>query len=238
MTTLSLFPARIRFTNADGTLTPEAYRALQVLFQRVGGALGDNGTDVFAVFGGSDMDATMGEVSARETLMQPATSDDCCQFPDLSQSAGLDMLFPDVVQPAGGNTTDKVVVKAGTAALPSITTEGDENTGVYFPAADEVGITTGGTVRVRVTSTGTTLAGNTTIQGVTASGATGSGSLVFSNSPTLVTPNLGTPSALVGTNITGTAASLTAGAALSAPTGFHVHEVTVGGTTYTTSGPL
>ena len=34
---LSLFPARIRFVNADGTLTPEAYRSLQGLLERVGG---------------------------------------------------------------------------------------------------------------------------------------------------------------------------------------------------------
>ena len=47
-TILSLFPARVKFTNDDGTLTPEAYRALQILFTRVGGTLGDNGTDVFA----------------------------------------------------------------------------------------------------------------------------------------------------------------------------------------------
>lgn len=37
---LSLFPARIRFVNADGTLTPEAYRSLQGLLERVGGASG------------------------------------------------------------------------------------------------------------------------------------------------------------------------------------------------------
>lgn len=217
MTTLSLFPARIRFTNADGTLTPEAYRALRILFDRVGGTLGDNGTDVFAAFGGGDMDATMGEVSARETVMQTASSDDCA-FPDLSQTVEADMFFPDVVQPAGGSTLDKVIVKAGTAALPSITTEGDENTGVYFPSADQFGIAAGGTVMVRVRTTGVTLSGNTTLQGVTASGATGTGALVFGTSPSLTTPALGTPSALVGTNITGTAAGLTAGNATFATT--------------------
>lgn len=153
MTTLNLFPARIRFTNADGTLTPEAYRALQALFQRVGGALGDNGTDVFAVFGGGDMDATIGEVSARETVMQPPSVDECGP-PDLSQPVECDLFFPDVVQPAGGNTMDEIVVKAGTAALPSITTEGDENTGVFFPAANSVGVTTDGVERFRVGTTG------------------------------------------------------------------------------------
>lgn len=233
MATLSLFPARIRFTNADGTLTPEAYRALQVLFQRVGGTLGDNGEDVFAAFGGGDMDATMGEVSARETLMQSASSDDCCQSLDLSQPVEADLFFPDVVQPAGGNSADKVVVKAGTSASPSITTEGDENTGVYFPAADSVGVVTGGVERLRVGSDvcipsgqriyldGLAGAGDTyliesapnTVQlvvgGVIALTLTSTGS-------TLITPNLGTPSVLVGTNITGTAAALTAGNATTA----------------------
>lgn len=233
MTTLNLFPARIRFVNADGTLTPEAFRALKILFDRVGGALGDNGVDVFAAFGGGNADSLLGEVLAREMLVQPTSPDEC--------------FLPDVLQPTGCNVMDKLVVKAGTAAAPSITTQGDENTGVYFPAADQMAVSTGGTARLTVTNTGTTLAGNTTIQGVTATGATGTGQLVFANSPTLVTPNLGTPSALVGTNITGTAAGLTVGNAInaayatnagSAPTNYHVHKVTVGGTTYTTTGPI
>jgi hypothetical protein len=73
------------------------------LFDRVGGALGDNGSDVFAVFGGGgDADNLMGEVSARETVMQAQSADECCQFPDLSQAVGAEMLFPDVVQPVSG----------------------------------------------------------------------------------------------------------------------------------------
>jgi hypothetical protein len=40
----------------------------------------------------------------------------------------------------------------GTAALPAITNTGDTNTGIYFPAADQVGITTGGTVRLTTTT--------------------------------------------------------------------------------------
>ena len=42
----------------------------------------------------------------------------------------------------------------GSAAAPSITNTGDTNTGILFPAADTVGITTGGTERVRVDSSG------------------------------------------------------------------------------------
>lgn len=41
---------------------------------------------------------------------------------------------------------------AGSASTPSITTDGDTNTGVFFPAADTVAIATGGTEAMRVNS--------------------------------------------------------------------------------------
>lgn len=50
--------------------------------------------------------------------------------------------------------TGGVVFPAGAVGTPSITTSGDLNTGVYFPVADTVGVTTGGTERVRVDSSG------------------------------------------------------------------------------------
>ena len=45
-------------------------------------------------------------------------------------------------------------VPAGSAAAPSIYSTGDTNTGIFFPAADTVGIATGGTEMVRVASAG------------------------------------------------------------------------------------
>jgi hypothetical protein len=52
---------------------------------------------------------------------------------------------------------------AGTAALPALTTTGDANTGIYYPAADTFAITTGGTERARFNSSGAfVLAGGTT----------------------------------------------------------------------------
>jgi hypothetical protein len=43
---------------------------------------------------------------------------------------------------------------AGTVTAPAITTSGDTNTGEYFPAADTIAWTTGGTERMRVDSSG------------------------------------------------------------------------------------
>ena len=43
---------------------------------------------------------------------------------------------------------------AGTVSLPALTTTGDTNTGIYYPAADTFAVTTGGTERYRVDSGG------------------------------------------------------------------------------------
>jgi hypothetical protein len=43
---------------------------------------------------------------------------------------------------------------AGTALLPALTTTGDVNTGIYYPAADTFAVTTGGAERYRVDSSG------------------------------------------------------------------------------------
>lgn len=57
--------------------------------------------------------------------------------------------------------TGQTSVAAGSAAAPSVTVTGDTNTGIYFPAADTVGISTGGTLRVSVDSAGSLVtAGN------------------------------------------------------------------------------
>ena len=43
---------------------------------------------------------------------------------------------------------------AGTAAAPSITATGDTNTGIYFPAADTLGFSTGGSSRMQINGNG------------------------------------------------------------------------------------
>ena len=50
---------------------------------------------------------------------------------------------------------------AGSAAAPSITTTGDTNTGIFFPAADTIAFTEGGTESMRVDSSGRLLVGQT-----------------------------------------------------------------------------
>ena len=55
-------------------------------------------------------------------------------------------------------------VPDGTAAAPSITNTGDENTGIFFGAADEVSITTGGTERAQFDSNGLSVLGQKAVR--------------------------------------------------------------------------
>jgi hypothetical protein len=50
--------------------------------------------------------------------------------------------------------TGVTTVQAGTAALPAITTSGDTNTGIFFPAADTIAFSEGGTEAMRIDSDG------------------------------------------------------------------------------------
>ena len=71
------------------------------------------------------------------------------------------------------------VFPAGTVSLPSITTTGDTNTGIFFPAADTIAFTEGGAEAMRINSSGQLVIGTTTtpsqtyevLQGVNSGGA-------------------------------------------------------------------
>jgi hypothetical protein len=52
------------------------------------------------------------------------------------------------------SSTDPLVFPAGTALLPAITTTGDVNTGMWFPAADTIAFTEGGAEAMRINSDG------------------------------------------------------------------------------------
>jgi hypothetical protein len=52
------------------------------------------------------------------------------------------------------DTSQRAAFVAGTAAAPAITTSGDTNTGIFFPAADTIAFAEGGTEAMRLTDTG------------------------------------------------------------------------------------
>jgi len=103
MTALVLFPARIKFTNPDGTLTPEAYRALQEIVNRTGGVLGSVGSDTYGDVIG---DASMSSVNVAYTdVQQPMQADSLAEV--TQQPVAQEQPLPDIVQagPIGINGT-------------------------------------------------------------------------------------------------------------------------------------
>jgi hypothetical protein len=60
------------------------------------------------------------------------------------------------------SSTDPLVFPAGTVSLPAITTTGDTNTGIFFPAADTIAFSEGGAEAMRITSDGRLGIGTTT----------------------------------------------------------------------------
>ncbi len=60
------------------------------------------------------------------------------------------------------DSSQRAAFVAGTAALPAITTTGDTNTGMFFPAADTIAFTEGGAEAMRIDSSGNTILGSNT----------------------------------------------------------------------------
>jgi len=91
-----------------------------------------------------------------------------------------------VVTLAGPTITGVASFADGSNSAPSITNTGDTNTGIYFSAADEVAVTTGGTQRVRFTSSSATFS-----TAISSSGAYTGGGLMTTGG-NIVIPDAGT----------------------------------------------
>jgi hypothetical protein len=79
----------------------------------------------------------------------------------------MSKLEVDAIEPQSGTTLtigasgDTIIVPAGTVSLPAITTTGDTNTGIFFPAADTIAFTEGGAEAMRINSSGNVGIGET-----------------------------------------------------------------------------
>jgi hypothetical protein len=87
------------------------------------------------------------KISDLTALTTPATGD-LLPIVDISEAAAADknkkITFGELF----------ASIPAGTAAAPSVAFEGDSNTGIYSPGADQIGVATGGTSRLVVDASG------------------------------------------------------------------------------------
>jgi hypothetical protein len=104
------------------------------------------------------------------------------------------------------SATGVATFSAGTVSAPAITTTGDTNTGIFFPAADTIAFTEGGTESMRIFSSGGVSVGNTTDPGSTnlsVTGTVGIGGAADSGAKTKISGATGTDQVLYVVNNTG-----------------------------------
>jgi hypothetical protein len=113
--------------------------------------------------------ATAGKVSNSATTATDANTASAIVARDASGNftagtitAALTGAASSNVLKAGDTMTGALVVPLASAATPSITFTGDLNTGIYSPGADQVAISTGGTGRLFIDSSGRLLVGTST----------------------------------------------------------------------------
>jgi hypothetical protein len=116
-----------------------------------------------------DTIATAGKVSNSATTATDANTASAIVARDASGNftagtitAALTGAASSNVLKAGDTMTGALVVPLASAATPSITFTGDLNTGIYSPGADQVAISTGGTGRLFIDSSGRLLVGTST----------------------------------------------------------------------------
>jgi hypothetical protein len=139
-------------TNGNIELTPNGAgrvttSALSATSPRVITAINDtNGNELFGV-------TATGSAVNEFTVANAATGN----APTLSATGG-DTNIGMALTPKG---TGGVIFPAGAVGTPAITTSGDLNTGIYFPAADTIAFTEGGAEAMRIDSSGNVLVGTT-----------------------------------------------------------------------------
>ena len=116
-----------------------------------------NGTLVLAGTTSGTTTVTATAVAGTTTLTLPAATD------TLVGKATTDTLTNKTL--TSPTLTGVATFAAGSDAAPAITTTGDTNTGIFFPAADTIGFSEGGVEAMRITSAGNVNIGTGTAQG-------------------------------------------------------------------------
>lgn len=100
------------------------------------------------------------KITAMTALTAPAT-DDVLPIVDVSEAAATDKNKKITVQELFKGAP------SGTESAPGIAFESDDGNGIYLAGTDNVAISTGGSQRISVTNSGTTITGDLTVSGTT-----------------------------------------------------------------------
>ena len=100
------------------------------------------------------------KITAMTALTAPAESD-VLPIVDVSEAAATDKNKKITVQELFKGAP------SGTESAPGIAFESDDGNGIYLAGTDNVAISTGGSQRISVTNTGTTITGDLTVSGTT-----------------------------------------------------------------------
>ena len=100
------------------------------------------------------------KITAMTALTAPAT-DDVLPIVDVSEASATDKNKKITVQELFKGAPD------GTESAPGIAFESNDGSGIYLAGTDNVAISTGGSQRVSVTNSGTTITGDLTVTGTT-----------------------------------------------------------------------
>ena len=106
-------------------------------------------------------------VSQNSNASAPATTYAYMSWADTSAGVmkmrnGANSAWISLYELDGTFLASDISLAAGSAAAPSLFFTGDTNTGIYSPGADQVAISTGGTVRTTIDSSGRLLVGTST----------------------------------------------------------------------------
>ena len=102
------------------------------------------------------------KITAMTALTAPAEGD-VLPIVDVSEAAATDKNKKITIQELFKGAP------SGTESAPGIAFESDDDNGIYLAGTDNLAISTGGSQRISVTNTGTTITGNLTVQGATTS---------------------------------------------------------------------